>query len=398
MGRMKSKFLISAILTCFSVGFLLNFRDYDDINGSFTLCFIFLTFCFFVWSVCSEIRTHSEKRILKIFLISILCIFNLIFGFLAFASNFPAKNAALAFFLLTFCVTIVFAAWLIYEFFYYRTRKFKEIKERIAAYTKDCNDLNDHIESLKETSLLLNRTDYGKASYYDTSRWNYKRAQLKKQKYAPNIYSCSRTVCDNARKKPFEYVCKYFGIKATEENLAKIEEILNNFEAAEDGKKQLQNEKKMILESIKSDIPFLIRRFSKKLDKKLGFHDIDMSTAYFPRYIFQYISSGGNASMRCDVIFDIDNLNRFVQFLAEKVRFRKSVAGQRALMTSKLRQQIKERDHYTCRICGASVYKEPNLLLEIDHIVPVSKGGLTTEDNLQTLCWRCNRSKGAKVS
>ena len=28
--------------------------------------------------------------------------------------------------------------------------------------------------------------------------------------------------------------------------------------------------------------------------------------------------------------------------------------------------------------------------------LPVSKGGLTTEDNLQTLCWRCNRSKGAK--
>ena len=173
---------------------------------------------------------------------------------------------------------------------------------------------------------------------------------------------------------------------------------MNNFEAAEDGKKRLLNEKNAIRESIKSDIPFFIRNFSKKLDRKLGFSDIDMSTAYFPQYIFQYVSSGGNASMRCDVIFDIDNLNRFVQFLAEKVRFRKSVAGQRALMTSRLRQQIKERDHYTCQICGASIEKEPNLLLEIDHIVPVSKGGLTTESNLQTLCWRCNRSKGAKLT
>lgn len=305
---------------------------------------------------------------------------------------------SLVFFLIGFFCIFGTIGWVIYEFFYYRTRKFNEIKERIAAYTKDCNELNDHIESLKETSLLLNRTDYGKASYHDTSRWNYKRTQLQKQRYAPNVYNCSRSVCDNAKRKPFEYVCKYFGIKATEENLSKIEDILNNFEAAEDGKRRLQNEKKAIRESIKSDIPFLIRNFSKKLDRKLGFHDIDMSTAYFPRYIFQYISSGGNASMRCDVIFDIDNLNRFVQFLAEKVRFRKSVAGQRALMTSKLRQQIKERDHYTCRLCGASIEKEPNLLLEIDHIVPVSKGGLTTEGNLQTLCWRCNRSKGAKVS
>ena len=50
------------------------------------------------------------------------------------------------------------------------------------------------------------------------------------------------------------------------------------------------------------------------------------------------------------------------------------------------------------KIYMRSLSKEPNLLLEIDHILPVSKGGLTTEDNLQTLCWRCNRSKGAKIS
>lgn len=295
-------------------------------------------------------------------------------------------------------IAAVFLAWKIYEFFYYKSYSFSNLKQQIDSYIKNCNDLNEHVESLKESSLLINKTDYGKALYRDESRWNYKRRHLKNQKYAPNVYNCSRTVCDNARKKPFEYVCKYFGIKATEENLSQVEEILNNFEAAEDGKKRLLNEKKKILDSIKTDIPFIIRKFSKNLDKKLGFEEIDMSTSYFPRYIFQYISSGGNASMRCDIVFDLENLNRFVQFLAEKVRFRKSVAGQRALMTSMLRQQIKERDHYTCQICGASIEKEPNLLLEIDHIIPVSKGGLTAENNLQTLCWRCNRSKGAKLS
>lgn len=36
-------------------------------------------------------------------------------------------------------------------------------------------------------------------------------------------------------------------------------------------------------------------------------------------------------------------------------------------------------------------------MLEIDHIIPVSKGGVTSADNLQTLCWKCNRSKGSKV-
>ena len=66
-------------------------------------------------------------------------------------------------------------------------------------------------------------------------------------------------------------------------------------------------------------------------------------------------------------------------------------------MTSSLRQKIKERDHYTCKNCGISIEQEPNLLLEIDHIFPLSKGGKTEEENLQTLCWKCNRKKGNKI-
>ena len=70
---------------------------------------------------------------------------------------------------------------------------------------------------------------------------------------------------------------------------------------------------------------------------------------------------------------------------------------QRALMTNKLRQFIKKRDNFTCRFCGNSTHKEPNLLLEIDHIIPVAKGGLTEENNLQTLCWKCNRNNSDKI-
>ncbi|MBR5502670.1 MAG: HNH endonuclease, partial [Oscillospiraceae bacterium] len=44
-----------------------------------------------------------------------------------------------------------------------------------------------------------------------------------------------------------------------------------------------------------------------------------------------------------------------------------------------------------------STHAEPNLLLEIDHIIPVSKGGVTEEGNLQTLCWKCNRAKSNKI-
>lgn len=287
--------------------------------------------------------------------------------------------------------------WEIYQGIYYKGKEFLGVKGKIASYTSECNELNDYIEELKGSGLISNKTDYGEASYQDASQWKYQRKYLKSRKYAPNIYNCSRTVCDNASKKPFEYICKYFGIKANEETLSHFEQILNNFEAVEDGKIRLQKQKSEIIEGIKKDIPFLIRKFSRKLEEKLGFKEIDMNNAYFPRYIFQYVSSGGNASTKCDIVMDIDNLNRFIEFLSEKIKFRKSVAGQRALMTSKLREHIKERDNFTCKICGASIYREPNLLLEVDHITPLAKGGITAEDNLQTLCWKCNRKKGAKI-
>jgi 5-methylcytosine-specific restriction endonuclease McrA len=47
--------------------------------------------------------------------------------------------------------------------------------------------------------------------------------------------------------------------------------------------------------------------------------------------------------------------------------------------------------------CRVSLAAEPHLLLEVDHIMPVSKGGLSVPQNLQTLCWKCNRTKGVSV-
>ena len=295
-------------------------------------------------------------------------------------------------------LALIVLAYQIYASLYFRGEKFGAIKETIQNHIRDCNDLNDHIEELKSTALVVNRTDYGEAVYHDNSRWNVKRDALKKQVYAPYICECSRTVCDNARREPFKYICKYFGIRADEETLGKFETALNDFSAAEDGKTALKAEREAILESISADIPWVIKKFSQKqLEKNLGFEEVDFSTLYFPKYEFKYTSAGGNTGTTYDIVMDIDNLNRFVVYLSEKIKFSKSAAGQRALMTSKLRQHIKERDHYTCRHCGVSTADEPHLLLEIDHIVPVSKGGLTTEDNLQTLCWRCNRSKGDKM-
>lgn len=289
--------------------------------------------------------------------------------------------------------------WKIYQELYYNSKKFKIIKNKVQKHINNCNELNSHIEELKNAYVKIEKTDYGQAEFYDDSNYNYSRQELKKLREASNVYDCSLSICRNAKLHPFKYICKYFNIKADEETLSNFESILNDFSASEEGIILLSKERDKVLSSISKDIPLLIKSFSKKrLIIELGFDPIDFRKIYFPEFIFRYVSAGGNSSMICNVIFDIDNLNRFIEYLSNLIKFRKSIAGQRALMTSSLREKIKKRDNYTCKYCGNSIKKEPNLLLEVDHIIPLSKNGITTEENLQTLCWRCNRHKGSKIS
>jgi len=56
----------------------------------------------------------------------------------------------------------------------------------------------------------------------------------------------------------------------------------------------------------------------------------------------------------------------------------------------KLRFEIFERDNFTCQYCGR---KAPNVVLNIDHIYPKSKGGLNKKNNYRTSCSECNIGK-----
>ena len=68
---------------------------------------------------------------------------------------------------------------------------------------------------------------------------------------------------------------------------------------------------------------------------------------------------------------------------------------QRRLMTPSLRYRVLKRDGFKCVRCGRSP-EEDGVKLEVDHIIPIAKGGKTEESNLQTLCRDCNRGKGAR--
>ena len=129
---------------------------------------------------------------------------------------------------------------------------------------------------------------------------------------------------------------------------------------------------------------------------KLGFADINEDNLTV-EYKFSYTSNGGIVQRSFTVPMTEDTIIELINTLQGKLTQSAFAKEQRTLMTSRLRQKIKERDNFTCVECGNSIYKEPNLLLEVDHIIPIAKGGPTEESNLQTLCWKCNRQKGSNL-
>lgn len=60
----------------------------------------------------------------------------------------------------------------------------------------------------------------------------------------------------------------------------------------------------------------------------------------------------------------------------------------------RLRFKVFERDGFSCQYCGK---RPPEVILHIDHIIPVSKGGEDEIENLLTACADCNLGKASRV-
>jgi hypothetical protein len=61
-------------------------------------------------------------------------------------------------------------------------------------------------------------------------------------------------------------------------------------------------------------------------------------------------------------------------------------------LSVRTRFEVFKRDGFTCRYCGRM---SPDVILEIDHVIPICEGGSDDPMNLVTSCWECNRGKSA---
>lgn len=101
------------------------------------------------------------------------------------------------------------------------------------------------------------------------------------------------------------------------------------------------------------------------------------------------------SSFECDYDYIKDRYDKLAEIGFECTLKDYHSKNQRKLATRELREKIMRRDDYTCQICGK--YMPDEVGLQVDHIIPIAKGGKTVESNLQILCSKCNSSKSSKI-
>jgi 5-methylcytosine-specific restriction endonuclease McrA len=103
------------------------------------------------------------------------------------------------------------------------------------------------------------------------------------------------------------------------------------------------------------------------------------------QYIIKKSTMGEYSFSNIKKYYYLDNPEKLIKKIRKGTRTKNNIIG------LKLRYEILERDNFRCITCGATPKKEK---LHIDHIIPYSKGGKTTKNNLRCLCERCNIGKG----
>lgn len=279
---------------------------------------------------------------------------------------------------------------------YYDSSDFLKIKGTCETLMSSQREFNEYInEKIQSISQLFGTRVVRNETVHD-DEYNYIRPY--KKTITPFTAEVSAAVFASAENSPMEYIVKYFypNKKAYPKQIQNLYQLVEELETLRDAKQIIENYKTEYQQYL-GDVPaFIMENDEAGFYSRLGFANIDESVLTV-EYKFSYTSGGGMAQRSFTVPMTEETIAELINVLESKLTASAFAKEQRALMTKKLRESIKARDNYTCCNCGNSIHVEPNLLLEIDHIIPVAKGGQTVVDNLQTLCWKCNRAKSDKI-
>lgn len=280
---------------------------------------------------------------------------------------------------------------------YYESSDFLKIKETCEVLMSTQREFNEYITEKIESISHLFGTRVVRNETINDDEYQYIRPY--KKAITPFTAEVSAAVFASAENNPIDYVIKnFYPNKAIyPEQIQKLHLLVEELATLKDARNIIENYKKDYHQYLRDVPSYIMDEDEAGFYSRLGFANIDESVLVV-EYKFSYTSGGGMAKRTFTIPMTEETIVQLIEALEGKLTASAFTKEQRALMTNKLREFIKKRDNFTCCSCGNSIHIEPNLLLEIDHIIPVSKGGCTVEDNLQTLCWKCNRSKSNKMT
>jgi hypothetical protein len=253
---------------------------------------------------------------------------------------------------------------------------------------------------LLEQKSLMNRTidklideEKNKIEKSSTSEWLkfYKNKPEIKKKIQQEVILRWKGLSLNERieliKEDTRNQIKYYEEKSIEEKKLKNEREKERIQKEEQERIRLEEEKRIDNEELarreKLEKEELLRisqiRKQEELEKLAKKRDEE----YKERIKLDILEKERRKQLESDAIQElIDNGNLSYNF---------SIKNIRVPIPSHIMQAVWKRDMQCCVNCGS------NQNLEYDHIIPVSKGGSNSINNIQLLCQKCNRTKSSKI-
>lgn len=120
------------------------------------------------------------------------------------------------------------------------------------------------------------------------------------------------------------------------------------------------------------------------------FYSCELCNTFFARKIV--LRGAASNPIKCDQC----------RLIGKRIRYRKkTIKRQGAISSPKISVEfIAKRDNYICHLCDKPVDMDiprtERLGATLDHIQPISKGGLDTMENVALAHWICNIKKGNK--
>ena len=273
---------------------------------------------------------------------------------------------------------------------YFASRRFRCYSSsrsgRFAEYDQLARYINKNIRELPDLGL------YGVDSSDITSE--LKDALPYRPRYL-HVRSIPQQEMSRVTVDPVYSLLKYFEIEVSKQTYEDLRRLALHLYRIEMFINKAQVYREHILKDLRPPA-LILKRHADKFWEQLGSQNIPESVPYAVYKLKSVTASGGEGVARFIALDQI-----VIEELLRYIELHGNLRGSGYFISShaeSIYRQILERDGFMCRgpECRIQYVGVPTWSLDVVHIVPPSRGGITDWSNLVTLCWDCRISWESK--